>query len=224
MMEQTLKILVTGFTRFGELAFNPTELMMGEITRFTQSFYDCEVVTDVLPTEYQASGRRMGELLKTFKPDAILGFGVSPSSSEFLLERFAINVDDSRAPDNAGWTPAGLPIVRNGPAAYLSTLPLEQILRDLQQAGIPASYSNHAGTYVCNHVFYLACHQTATVQRARACGFIHVPLTLGLPGLKPGYRSSPVNVITGVQICIVAVKNYLGSKVDTLSQEHRVIN
>jgi pyroglutamyl-peptidase len=217
-----LKILVTGFTRFGELDFNPTELMMGEITRFTQSFYDCEVLTDVLPTEYDASGRRMGALLKNFDPDAILGFGVS-SSAEFLLERFAVNIDDSHAPDNAGLAPSGLAIVRNGPAAYLSTLPLEQILRDLQKAGIPASYSNHAGTYVCNHVFYLACHQTATLQPARICGFIHVPLTLGLPGLKPGYRSSPVNVITGVQVCIVAVKNYLASRLSALNQEQRVI-
>ena len=207
-----MKILVTGFTRFGQLDFNPTELMMGEVRRFGQSLDDCEIVTDVLETEYESAGRRICELLTRHDPDAVLGFGVAPASTTFLLERFAVNIDDSRDPDNAGWVPVGQPIVPAGPSAYSSTLPLQDIFHALQKTGIPVSYSNHAGTYVCNHVFYLACHHVAKAQRERPCGFIHVPLSLGVPGLRPGYQASPVNVITGVTTCIATVLGCLATK------------
>lgn len=214
-------MLIIGFTRFGQLDFNPTELMMGEVERYGQELEDCEIITHVLETEYEAAGRRICQLITSIDPDAVLGFGVAATSSDFRLERFAVNIDDSREPDNAGLSPVGLPIIRNGPPAYSSTLPLEHIFRALQDAGIPVSYSNHAGTYVCNHVFYLTCHQTATLQRERACGFIHVPLALGLPGLKPGYRSSPVNVITGVKACIATLHQFLAAKQGLAPQRGR---
>ena len=59
----------------------------------------------------------------------------------------AINVDDARIPDNAGHQPVDTPIVPNGPVAYWTKLPIKRIVSALQQAGIPASVSNSAGTY-----------------------------------------------------------------------------
>lgn len=35
----------------------------------------------------------------------------------------------------------------------LSTLPIKAMVRNLRIEGIPASVSNTAGTFVCNHVF-----------------------------------------------------------------------
>jgi pyrrolidone-carboxylate peptidase len=35
--------------------------------------------------------------------------------------------------------------------------------------------SNHAGAYLCNHVFYVARHFLEQRGRAVPCGFIHLP-------------------------------------------------
>jgi len=204
-----MKILATGFNRFGELSYNPTELMMPEIKRYALEWRDCSIVTEILPTEYLAAGHRLRTLLLELQPDAVVGFGVAPSSSEFLLERFALNLDDTAAPDNAGWRPEGIPIIATGPHAYTSTLPLAQIFDALKKAKIPVSYSNHAGTYVCNHVFYVARHEIDVVGRDTPCGFIHVPLVLGAPGAKPNYQSSVFNVLTGVRLCLETVRRHL---------------
>jgi len=78
-------------------------------------------------------------------------------------------------PDNAVVSRTGQKIVPDGPLAYQSTLPLLQMREALRQRGIPAIISNHAGNYVCNHVFYLARHEVERLGNGSLCGFIHVP-------------------------------------------------
>jgi pyroglutamyl-peptidase len=57
----------------------------------------------------------------------------------------------------------------------------------LQGRDIPVKISNHAGTYICNHLFYAARHFLEQRATPIPCGFIHVPAisegddTLGLP-------------------------------------------
>jgi len=40
--------------------------------------------------------------------------------------------------------------------AILSTLPIKQMLEEIEEAGVEAKISNSAGTYVCNTAFYSA--------------------------------------------------------------------
>jgi len=92
----------------------------------------------------------------------------------------AINVDDARIADNACQQPIDQPIVPHGPTAYWSKLPIKAIVVTLHQRGVPASVSQTAGTFVCNHVFYalmheLAIHTRSARPRTRKGGFIHVP-------------------------------------------------
>jgi len=47
-----------------------------------------------------------------------------------------------------------VPIVVDGPAAWFSTLPIKAMVVAMRNAGIPASVSQTAGTFVCNHVMY----------------------------------------------------------------------
>ena len=202
-------MLITGFNKFGDLSYNPTELAIGEIGRLTRGWPEGPPMLEVLPTEYVRAGQRMRALVTEFRPAAILGFGVAPSASAFLLERFAINLDESSMPDNAGWAPVGMPIAASGPAAYQSTLPLEALYRTLQDERFPVAYSNHAGTYVCNHVFYVARHAAECGGLTIPCGFIHVPLMIGAPGHNPTYDQSFVNVLRGIRLCIETVRRTL---------------
>jgi pyrrolidone-carboxylate peptidase len=61
-------------------------------------------------------------------------------------------------------------IRKGGPLALMSRLPVDRILQGLRRARVPAVVSFHAGTFVCNRVFYEGL-TASTVP----CGFIHVP-------------------------------------------------
>jgi pyroglutamyl-peptidase len=97
------------------------------------------------------------------------------------------------------------PIVARGPAAYWSTLPIKAIVAALCARNVPASVSQTAGTFVCNHVFYELMH-TLRRQPAVRGGFIHVPY---LPEQAPADKPSlPLNVmVEGIALaCEVALK------------------
>ncbi len=59
--------------------------------------------------------------------------------------------------------------------AHFTTLPVKAIVRDILAAGIPAEVSHSAGTFVCNHVFFLTMDTVAPGVRA---GFLHVPWSI----------------------------------------------
>lgn len=56
-----------------------------------------------------------------------------------------------------------------------TSLPLNQMLEGLIEAGYPASISNSAGTYVCNQVMYRVLHHLQETKQSKQAGFIHVP-------------------------------------------------
>ena len=109
--------------------------------------------------------------------------------SEVTPERVAVNVMDETIPDNEGAFPHGDPIDPDGPAAYMTRLPIHRITERLQGAGIPARISNTAGVYVCNNLMYglLQAIAEEPIFRDVKGGFIHLPPTkeLELPASVP---------------------------------------
>jgi pyroglutamyl-peptidase len=172
-----MRILVTGFEPFGSLARNPSGEIVDRLAARAQTSKRrrLELRAEVLPTEYDAAARGITRLIAEFQPEAIVSLGVAASSDCVRLERIALNLDDAEAPDNAGKRRLARPIVPGAPMVYFSSLPLDRMLRTLRRAKIPTVISNHAGTYVCNHVFYAACHRLDELERRIPCGFIHVP-------------------------------------------------
>jgi pyroglutamyl-peptidase len=134
------------------------------------------IVARQLATVYDQSLATLQRHLKMVKPALVICVGQAEGRAEVTPERVAINVDDSRIPDNAGRKPVDVPVVPGGPVAYWSTLPVKVIVRALRQRGIPASVSPTAGTFVCNHVFYGLMHELAKNGNQVRGGFIHVPL------------------------------------------------
>jgi pyroglutamyl-peptidase len=157
-----VNVLVTGFEPWDGQAVNPS----GEVAR--------ELGGAVLPVHYRDADRELRRLLRRDTPDALLMLGLAPSRDSIALEAVALNVDHHEKGDrNGAWRRS---IVRGGPLALESRLPLEDLRRRLSRAGIPASLSHHAGTFVCNHVFYRGLTWTDGV-----CGFVHVPPFKALP-------------------------------------------
>lgn len=102
-------------------------------------------------------------------------YRTSGGRPDITIERVAINVDDARIADNEGIQPVDVPVVEEGPAAYWSTLPMKAIVKRLQEEGIPASVSQTAGTFVCNHLFYGLMHELEKYDKKMKGGFIHIP-------------------------------------------------
>lgn len=209
-----MKILVTGFNAFGKVKVNPSELIVRHLPSRRQgkkARAGSQLVAELLPTEYVAATRRVRQLIRREQPDAILCLGVAERRERISLERVALNLDDEPLADNAGLVRRGQPIVRGGPPLYWSALPLEAMLRALTRRRIPAQISNHAGTYLCNHIFYVARHYVTRHNKARRrmpCGFVHLPKLLP-PGSKSKRGMTLAMMLRAIDCCIEIVKNRL---------------
>lgn len=164
-------VLLTGFAPFAGEALNPSWQALRALDGASIARH--RIVAVQLPTEFGASLPALRRALRTVQPRVAIAFGLAGGRAGMSLERVAINLIDARIADNAGAQPVDVPVVRGGPAAYFSTLPIKAMLAALQGADIPAGVSQTAGTYVCNQVFYALMH--ATRRRRLAAGFVHVP-------------------------------------------------
>ena len=189
-------ILVTGFEAFGGEKINPSQ----EIARALDGrlIAGRRVVGAVLPCVFGASIAELKRLLRAHRPELVVCLGLANGRAEITPERVAINIDDARIADNAGAQPIDRPVVRGGPAAHWSTLPVKAIVAALRKRGVPASVSQTAGTFVCNHVFYGLMHSLRRRRGVRG-GFIHVPQ------LSTQAKRGPPSLPLGTMIEAIAV-------------------
>ncbi len=183
-------VLLTGFEPFGGESLNPSE----EISRQLHDTVIARhrVVGGLLPCVFGAAIKELKHLISVHEPVLIVGVGLAGGRTEITPERVAINVDDARIADNAGQQLVDRPVVKDGPAAYWSTLPIKAIVQALRKRGIPATVSQSAGTFVCNHVFYGLMHELRGQKQVRG-GFIHVPF---LPEQTSDKPSLPLEIMT----------------------------
>jgi pyroglutamyl-peptidase len=178
------KVLLTGFEPFGKATLNPS----GEIVK---QISGDNIVTAILPVAYAQSAERLLALIAEHNPDVVISLGQAEGRTHVSPERIAINLDDARLADNEGVIRNDVPIVVGGPVAYESTLPIKDIVKAINDAGVPAAVSLSAGAFLCNHVFYVAQdHFKGTKVRS---GFVHVPLMDEQAGEFPGLPTMPLD-------------------------------
>ena len=172
MTPPDVTVLLTGFEPFGGEPINPSWEAVRTLDGWQAPGF--RVVAAQLPCVFVAEREALAALMARHQPACVIAVGQAGGRADISLERVAINVDDARMPDNAGHQPIDEPVVPGGPAAYFSTLPIKAIVHRLRGEGLPASVSQTAGTFVCNHVFYAALHLAAQQPGLRA-GFVHIP-------------------------------------------------
>ena len=145
--------------------------------------------------------------IEKHQPSAVLCVGQAGGRFDITPERVAINIDDARIPDNDGNQPIGEPVVDGAPSAYFATLPIKAMAAAIRDAGVPASVSNSAGTFVCNHIMYGVLHHLATKgPKDTRGGFVHVPFIPEQTVGKPGQPSLSTETITkGLTAAIRAI-------------------
>ena len=146
-----MKILVTGFDPFGDDKINPA---IEAVKRLPDEIGGAKIVKLEIPTKFNVSAEVVHDAIVKEKPDYVLSIGQAGGRYELTPERVAINLDDGRIKDNAGYQPLNHTIHEDGENAYFTQLPIKAMAKAIREAGVPAAVSNTAGTYVCNHIFY----------------------------------------------------------------------
>ena len=188
------KILVTGFEPFATSSLNPS----GEIVK---ALIGDDLVTAVLPVVFGQASSQLRELIDLHKPTAVLCLGQAEGRSEMTPERIAINLENARIADNAGNQPLEQRVIADGPDGHFSTLPIEKMVASMKAGGIPASISLSAGTFVCNHIFYVL--QDYLKDSSIKSGFMHVPLMDEQRKEYPNLPTMPIRQMgAGVEIAL----------------------
>ena len=188
-----MKVLVTGFDPFGGEPINPA---WEAVKAMKDTIAGAEIVKMQIPTVVGKSIEKIHQKMKELQPDLVISVGQAGGRFGVTPERVAINVTDARIPDNEGNQPIDEPIFPDGPAAYLSNLPVKAMVQAIKDAGYPSVLSNSAGTYICNHVMYGILYYIEKEFPNVRGGFIHVPYAPSQVVNKPSTPSMALADIT----------------------------
>lgn len=201
-----MKVLVTGFDPFGGESINPA---WEAVKVIKDEIAGAEVVTMQIPTVVGKSIEKIHSKMVEINPDIVIAVGQAGGRFGVTPERVAINVTDARIPDNEGNQPIDEPIFADGDTAYFSNLPVKAMVQAIKDAGYPASLSNTAGTYICNHVMYGILYYIQKEFPHVRGGFIHVPFAASQVVEKPNTPSMAIADITAaLEAAIQAAVEY----------------
>lgn len=202
-----MKLLLTAFDPFGGEKVNPAQEAVG---RVRDRIGDVEIIKCTVPTVFRKSIATVEAAMAANAPDVVLCIGQAGGRFDMSPERVAINIDVARIPDNEGNKPMSTPIFADGPAAYFSQLPINAMAAAIRAAGLPASVSNTAGTYVCNHLMYGVLYHIAHKYPAMKGGFMHVPFipeqVVGRPAPAPYMALS--DITRAIEAAIAAIAEH----------------
>lgn len=206
-----MKVLLTAFNPFAGRSLNAAAETLKHIKRHNISVHEFELVKVELPTEYERSREILKESLLREKPDLVIALGEAAGRNRISLERVAINLNDSKAKDNANYLAQDEKIFKDGQNAYFSNLDLKALEAFLKSKDIPVSISNTAGTYVCNNVFYSLMYFIDKYDLDTKAGFVHLPL-IPEEVLDNNYASMSLDLlIKAVNLIIFKCLEDLGS-------------
>jgi pyroglutamyl-peptidase len=201
-----MSVLVQGFGPFGGFTANPSELLVQELA----GREDPDLVTAVLPVSLRQVTDEIPRLMEKHRPRAWVGVGLAAGRTALSAEAVAVNLADwpESDADYDGLAVARVPVAPSGPAAHLTTLPVERILSSWREAGIPGYLSHTAGSYLCNLSFYAAAQAASDLGLECMVGFIHVPLLPELVSAPERQPSMHMNLqLAGLDLVVAACRD-----------------
>lgn len=200
------KVLITGFDPFGGEKINPaTEA----VKLLPKEINGAKIITKIVPTVFKKSHEVLFETIENENPDITICIGQAGGRYQISVERVAINIDDARIEDNEKNQPIDKKIYEDGEPAYFATIPIKAMVNNIKKANIPASISNTAGTFVCNHLMYGALYYAAKKKPEMKAGFIHIPYIVEQVIDKPNMPSMNISdIVNGLIAAIEAAVSY----------------
>ena len=167
-------VLITAFEPYGPWQDNASWLALVELTRHLPDLP--RITTRRYPVDLELMTQQLAEDLEA-DHDYVLHLGQAPRRNRIELETVAVNLFEPAAA-SSGETDASTarPIQPEGPDAIRTHLPLDTWAEAIRAAGIPATVSYHAGTYLCNAIFYETLLLSAQRGLRTQATFVHIPL------------------------------------------------
>lgn len=185
---KTITCLLTGFDAFGTNKVNPTELVVASfpdslITKPSgpsSRVKEIHIEKLILPTAgikgWKALKSALDDTVKrSHYPIYIVMTGLAQKREWLNLERFAINIKDYGLPDNSGHQPLDKPINKNAPDLLRTNIDLAALNSAIKKAGYPSVISNHAGTFICNELYFQALNYALSQPKIKSVIFVHLP-------------------------------------------------
>lgn len=167
--------LLTGFEPFGGAASNPSWDAVERLSQIWRGPAQLHIAR--LPVAFADSAERLETMIALLRPDIVIATGLAQGRAAMTPELIAINRIDARISDNDGVRPQDVPVLADAPDGLFSTLPVKAMVAGMRAAGVPATLSYSAGTFVCNSTFFALMNQLRRQGGKAIGGFVHVPAT-----------------------------------------------
>ena len=196
------KILLTGFEPYLDYPDNSSWVVAEKVT--TCGVDGVDLAIEQMPVSFSRVREALLEAVKRHSPDIIIMLGQSGASDRVKLERVALNMMDSKLPDNDGYTPNEEPINIETPTALFTNTPIKSLCTAIKEQGISVKISNSCGLYVCNRLYYEAL-MLCKEYHMKAI-FVHLPLYEGQVSVKPNKKTMPLDdMVKAIQTIIVKI-------------------
>ena len=168
-------VLLTGFEPFSGQPFNASAEGVRLFCEAGSVDDRASVSWKILPVVYDEAARQLLDAVAGVRPGVVIALGIC-DEPRYRIERVAHNLDDTEVPDNLAEVRLSRRIIEEGPDSYEAPYPHAGLARKLGERGLPWRFSDSAGGFLCNHVFYHLCHLAASGHSGiRVSTFLHVP-------------------------------------------------
>lgn len=166
-----MTILLFGFEPYLEYKENPSQITVQSLNG--RKIAGQEIKGVILPVDYASLENLVLSTIDRVKPRIAIGLGLAPGRNKITPEKIAVNYKYASEPDNEGKIFRGEKIDQDQPDGLFTNLPVEALVDELNNHGIPASLSFSAGAYLCNNAMFLIVRESK--RSGFRGGFIHVP-------------------------------------------------
>ncbi len=174
-MNSNLRVLITGFGPFPGAPYNPTQSLVARLLRLRRpALGGVELAGHIFPVTYKAVDRQLPEILRKYRPQALLMFGLASRTPYVRIETRARNAVTMLWPD-ADHTRVRKGSIAGGADARTFGPHTAKLLRAAVGTGIDARASRDAGSYLCNYLSWRAIEATCGDNGPRLAAFVHVP-------------------------------------------------
>jgi pyroglutamyl-peptidase len=206
-MNDKLRILVTGFGPFPGAPYNPTMKLVERLMLLRRPALEgVELFSHIFHVTYATVDRELPQLVRKYRPDALLSFGLADRTSYLRIETRARNAITTIVPDADGTRMRKGSIAENADAMMFGPH-TAKLLRAALATGIDARASRDAGAYLCNYLSWRAIEATQQAKGPQLAAFVHIPLLARDGGARlPGGITLEALVDAGEAMLLELVK------------------